>query len=285
MRRGILVTGATGNIGLYAAKWLQEKGRVVKAAVTRPERAKAIIGPGIEAVRFDFLNPETYRDALAGTDRILLIRPPALNKPEQLYPFIDAARSEGILHIVFVSLLGAERNPFPPHHRIEKYIRQSGIGYTFLRPSFFMQNLTGPHRMDIKEHSDILIPAGHAKVSFIDTRDIGEAAARILIEPERHNGRSYSLTGPEALTYSDAAHIFSEVLGRRITYSNPSLSKFRKAMLSRGLPKGYVNVMAVLYLTTRFGMASRVTTELEGLLGRPPVQLAQFAADYLEEWS
>lgn len=235
-------------------------------------------------VRFNFLDEGTFEKALEGVDRIFLIRPPILNKPEDLYPFIDAAKKANIRHIVFVSLLGVERNPFPPHYKIEKYIVKSGIPYTFLRPSFFMQNLNTTHQEDIKEHNDIFLSAGQATVSFVDTRDIGEAAAHVLLKPDQHIGQGYDLTGPEALTYEEAARLFTKVLGRKITYSSPSVWKFRKVMLSRGLPKGFVNVMAVLYLTTRFGMAKKVTTELDTLLGRKPATLEQFISDYADDW-
>ena len=280
----ILVTGATGNIGLFAAMKLMAAGAKVRSAVTNPDRARGMVDGAVEFVRFDFLDPSTYMDALNGVDRLFLIRPPVLNNPKAFYPFIDAAKRLGVRHIVFVSLLGVERNPFPPHFKIEKYIEHSGIPYTFLRPSFFMQNLNTTHQEDIKVHNDIFLPAGHAKVSFIDTRDIGEAAAHVLLEPEHHVNRSYALTGPEALTYFDAARLLTETLGRKVTYSNPSTLTFRKVMLSRGIPKGFVNVMAVLYLTTRLGMAKKVTTELAPLLKREPTSLAQYIRDYADNW-
>lgn len=279
-----LVTGITGNIGFFTAQKLLEEGFNIRGAVTDPERARRSLDDRVKLVKFDFLDPSTYAKALSGVDRLFLMRPPVLNKPRDLYPFIDAAVTAGVRHVVFISLLGIEHNPFPPHYKIEKYIKQSGIPFTFLRPSFFMQNLNTTHREDIRDRDDIFLPAGHAKVSFIDTRDIGEAAARVLMEPELHANKSYTLTGPEAVTYSEAACLFTEILGRSITYSNPSVGSFKKELLSRGIPKDFVNVMAVLYLTTRFGMANKVTNELEALLGRLPRTLAQYVHDYADEW-
>lgn len=284
MTQRTLVTGITGNIGWYTAKKLMEEGVAVRGAVTNPERSRSQIDERIELVEFDFLNPATYQEALHKVDQVFLIRPPVLNRPEDLYPFINAAKREGIRHIVFISLLGIERNPFPPHYKIEKYIRKSGISYTFLRPSFFMQNLNTTHLEDIREHNEIFLPAGRAKVSFIDTRDIGEAAAQVLLDPASHQDQSYSLTGPEALTYEDAAALFTQQLGRKITYSNPSVFKFRSVLLERGIPKEFVNVMAMLYLTTRFGMAKKVTHELRTLLRREPTPLAQYILDYGDSW-
>jgi len=212
------------------------------------------------------------------------MRPPNLSDAKQLEPFIRLAHSRGIRHIVFLSLLGIEKNPFPPHAKLEKLLVSSGIPYTFLRPSFFMQNMTGAHLEDIRDRNDIFLPAGRAPVSFIDTRDIGEAAAYILIQPELHHNKAYDLTGFEAITYHEAAHIFTEVLGRSITYSNPSTLRFRRHKLLQGVDKGFVTVMCALYLMTKLGMAKKVTSDLEGLLGRRPTSFKQFVQDHASLW-
>ncbi len=283
MNGKILVTGVTGNIGYFTAKYLQECGAEVLGAVTNLEKAKNL-DLNMECIQFDFLNSRTYSAALTGVDRIFLIRPPILSDPKQMYPFLDEAKRLGVKHIVFISLLGIERNPFPPHYKIEKFIESSGIPYTFLRPSFFMQNLNTTHQLDIKEKGDIFLPAGDASVSFIDTRDIGEAAARILVNPQNHMNKGYTLTGPEALTYQDAAAIMTRILGRHITYSKPGVLAFRREMLKQGHAKGFVNVMAILYLTTRFGMAKRVTDDLATLIQREPTTLEQYVIDHAQYW-
>jgi len=123
------------------------------------------------------------------------------------------------------------KNVIIPHHRIEKHIMGTDITYTLLRASFFMQNLLEVHRADIVEHDELFVPAGSGKTSFIDARDISEAAAVVLIEPD-HANRAYDLTGPEALDYGAVATTFSEVLGRSITYPNPSLLAFSRRCTS-----------------------------------------------------
>lgn len=279
-----LVTGITGNVGRYAAAELHRSGMPVTGAVTDPDRARRSLGDRYGLVRFDFLDPATYDEALDGADRIFLMRPPALSKPEQLIPFIVAAKARGIRHMVFLSLLGIEKNPFPPHARIEKLIAGSGMAYTFLRPGFFMQNMTGPHLEDIRDRNDLFLPAGRALVSLVDARDIGEAAARVLLDPEAHSNRAYDLTGPEAITYGRAAAVLTKVLGRTITYSNPSLLRFRKEKLRQGADQSFVNVMCALYLMTRLGMAKKVTRDLEDLLGRRPATFETFARDHAACW-
>ncbi|WP_438446477.1 SDR family oxidoreductase [Gorillibacterium sp. sgz5001074] len=279
-----LITGITGNVGLYAAQELHRQGYQVTGAVTSPEHARQKLGEAYRLVRFDFREPATYAEALDGVDRIFLMRPPALSDPGQLAPFVAAAKARGVRHVVFLSLLGIEKNPFPPHAKIEKLLAASGMAYTFLRPSFFMQNLTGPHLEDIRDRNDVFVPAGRAPVSFIDTRDIGEAVARILMNPDSHANRAYDLTGGEAITYHQAAAILTEVLERPITYSNPSTFRFRREKLRQGVDRSYVTVMCGLYLMTKLGMAKRVTGELERILGRRPNTFGAFARDHASCW-
>ncbi|KIL40288.1 hypothetical protein SD70_14425 [Gordoniibacillus kamchatkensis] len=284
MSASVLVTGITGNVGEFVAEHLLRRGASVRGAVTKAEKAREKWGSRVELVRFDFLEPATFDRALDGVSGLFLLRPPTIADPKPMMPFIQRAKERGVRHIVFLSLLGIERNPLPPHYRIEKYVKNSGVPYTFLRPSFFMQNLNTAHCADIRERSDIFIPAGKAPVSFVDTRDIGEAAAAVLCDPERYAHHGYTLTGGAALTFDEAAAIFTSVLGRPITYSNPSAGAFRREMMCRGMPREFVNVMVALYFTTKLGLAKRVTPELEALLGRKPTTFEQYVRDYADCW-
>lgn len=284
MSKKILVTGITGNVGSLVGKHLKEAGAEFKAGVRNVEKAKKKGLEDIEYVTFDFEDEKTFDKALEGVDKIFLMRPPAVSDAKKyVKPFIDKAKGKEIEHIVFLSLMGIEHNPIPPHYKIEKFILKSNIPYTFLRPSFFMQNLDTTHREDIKERDDIFIPAGKSKSSFIDTRDIGEAAAKVLME-SGHENKAYTLTGGEALNYYEVAEVFSKVLKRKITYSNPSVFKFRKVMIDRGVKKDFANVMVGLYMSTRMGMAKNVTKDLEKLLGRKPGTMEEYIEDYAHCW-
>ena len=156
-------------------------------------------------------------------------------------PFIEMCKKTGVKQLVFLSLLGVEKNPFPLHHKIERAIIASRIPYTFIRPSFFMQNLSTTHAQDIKDANDLFIPSGKAKISFIDTRDIGEIIGRTLVE-EGHENKSYTVTGSEAITYYQVADSMTRILGRKITYSNPHLFQFRREMINRGIKKEFATV-------------------------------------------
>jgi uncharacterized protein YbjT (DUF2867 family) len=146
-----------------------------------------------------------------------------------------------------------------------------------------MQNLNTTHRAEIRDDDEICVPVGKAKTSFIDVRDVGAVAARVLTEPG-HEGRAYALTGGTALDYDQVAELFTEVLGREITYTNPSILAFIQRSRERGLPMKFVLVMVGLYTATRFGTADTVTGTVERLLGRPPITMRQYIEDYADVW-
>lgn len=282
----ILVTGATGNVGGYVADYLLQAGQPVVSAGTNMQTLAARFGGKAECVTFDFTNEATFENALRDVDRVFVMRPPHLGKPEDLKPFIDAlVRKGGIRLVSFLSLLGVEHNPVPPHHKIEKYIEEAGLPYCHIRPSFFMQNLSGIHAFEIKHFSRIVVPAGRSKTSFIDAEDIGEITARVLSEPEKHRNRGYALTGPEALDYGEAANILSEELGRKIVYANPTPLLAEKYWVNvRGMDKGYSRVMSMLYLMTRMGTAKPVTHDFEAVMGKKPRTFRQFVRDSKSAW-
>jgi uncharacterized protein YbjT (DUF2867 family) len=280
----LLITGASGNVGAEVVRLLRDGGYPVRAAVRTAPAARADDAGGVEQVPFDFAEPATFGPALRGVEKVFLVRPPALADTKRYFtPFIDAARRAGVEQIVFLSLLGAEKNAIVPHHAIEAALRASGVPWTFLRPSFFMQNLSTTHRADIRERGEILVPAGNGETSFIDARDIAAVGARVLTESD-HLGRAYPLTGGEALGYAAVARIFSEVLGRPIAYRRPSLVAFARQMRRRGLAWSFILVMAGIYTTARLGLAGTVTPDTATLLERAPITMRQFVADYQACW-
>lgn len=278
----LLIIGGTGNIGLPLIERLEQEEVAVVAGVRHPEKAQKILGSfkNVEVKAFDFLNPTTFEDALESVDRVFFVRPPQLATPKKdMFPFLEKLKAKGIKQVVFVSLIGVEKNPMTPHHKIEKKILELGIPYTFIRPSFFMQNLSTTHLQDIQLHQDLFIPASHAKTSFIDTRDIGAVAAECLLNPSYLN-QALEITGAVALTYDEVAAIMTKVLHKPITYSKPSLWKFRKTMLQRGMKKDYVNVMVMLYLITQLGNAQKVTQTVSDVLDREPISFTTFVSDH-----
>lgn len=284
MGEAILITGATGNVGGEVVKTLRQQGVSARAAVRNIERAQQIVGRDVQCVQFDFAQPDTFAPAFAGVRKLFLVRPPdIIDTRAYITPAIHAARRAGVEHVVFLSLLGAERNRIVPHHRIEQDLLTSGMDWTFLRASFFMQNLDTTHGADIRDGHDIFVPAGQGKTSFIDVRDIAAVGAQALTQ-EEHRRQAYSLTGSTALSYSDVAAIFSEVLGRPIRYSNPSMLTFAVRMRARGHAWSFIFVMLGIYTTAKLGLAAAVTPDTKRLLGRPPISVRQYVEDYRRCW-
>lgn len=284
MSHGIVVTGATGNVGGAVVAELEQIGIPVRVAVRTPERVRRSGNEGIDFVPFDFLNPSTFAPTFAGQKRLFLVRPPALgNAKKEIIPALQAAVAAGVEQIVFLSVQGAERNRFIPHAQIEAWIRAEGVKYTFLRAGFLMQNLATTHRAEIRDHDEIIVPMGNATTAFVDVRDVAAVATRALIQPESAQP-VYALTGSEALNYSQVAAMLSAELGRTIRYPNPSLFTFIRRQRAAGHPWEFVFVMVGLYMATRFGGAPTLTNDVAQVLGRPPIQFEQFARDHRGMW-
>jgi uncharacterized protein YbjT (DUF2867 family) len=270
----ILITGASGTVGREVARALEG----------RAPLRRGLREPGPDGVAFDFGDSATFGPALEGVDRVFLLRPPQLaNARRDFGPFVEAMKAARIGQVVFLSVKGAARNRLLPHHGIERLIEASGLGWTHLRPNDFMQNFATVHRADIRERSEIWAPAGRGRTSFIDVRDIGEAAARVMTE-EGHLGRAYTLTGAEALDLRDVATLLSEALGRTIAYRDPGALRFILRKRAEGHPLPFALVMTMVYTVARLGLAAEITPDLERLIGRPPTAFRTFARDYAQTW-
>ncbi|NPC92292.1 SDR family oxidoreductase [Bacillus sp. WMMC1349] len=271
----ILLTGSTGTVGREIVKQLSDLDVPFKTT----SRSKK--GNG---VYFDFEDNDSYLPALNGIEKLFLIRPPHISNIKMyLDPVIDSAKLAGVTQIVFLSLLGVEKNPLVPHYKAERSIKKSGIPYTFLRPSFFMQNLVQQHGEELRKDRQIFVPAGNGRTSFIDVRDIASVAVKTLTEPG-HKNQAYSLTGSEVLTYYEVADMLTAELDITFTYANPSAKTFRKRMLEKGVPKEFITIMIGIYLTAKLGLAKKITSDLENILQRQPITVKQFIHDYRDEF-
>jgi uncharacterized protein YbjT (DUF2867 family) len=299
MINNTLVTGATGNVGREVVRLLGDLDYPVTAAVRNPIEAQKKFDSNVRCVPFDFNNPDTFTAAFAGINKLFLVRPPAIANIDRITPALNAAKQAGVEEIVFLSIIGADKNRIVPHYAIERSIEQLNIPAVFLRCSFFMQNLNTTHREDIRLRDRLFMPAGNGRTSFIDVRDIAAVAVKILtespaqsIKEELPSNRAYvgvasrneNLTGAVALTYSEVATIFTTVLGRQIQYTNPSIPIFIWQMLRQGFPLKFVLVMVGIYTTARFGLAGMVTSDVQKLLNRPSISIEQYVQDYRECW-
>lgn len=271
----VLVTGATGTVGSRVVAQLEDAAVRVRAAVR--DTATATVPEGVETVPFDFERPETWGRALEGVTSMFLVRPPELGH-RTVTPVVDAAARMGVEHVVFLSVLGAAKNPLLPHRRIERHLERSALAATFLRASFFTQNFETVHKDELIEDGEIVVPAGDGTTSFIDAEDIAAVAAVALTEPGHHH-RAYDLTGPAALTYHEVAAVFDDVLERPVRYTNPSIPEFVRHSRAAGHKWPFILVMVGVYTTARLGLAGRVTDDVERVLGRPPRSFREYVRD------
>ncbi|GAB3910053.1 NmrA family NAD(P)-binding protein [Larkinella knui] len=201
MATSFLITGASGNVGAAVLEHLgaDKNHRIV--TTTHAENKAS------ETERWlDFEQPDSFENALKSIDVVFLLRPPQLADVNTYFaPFIAACQGASIQQIVFLSVQGAEEVSFIPHAKIEKLIRQSGIAYTFIRPSYFMQNLTTTLRSDIVRDHRLFLPAGKAPFLWVDVADIGRATAVVLARWREHQNRAYTITGTELRTFGQVA--------------------------------------------------------------------------------
>ena len=267
----ILVTGATGNVGRLVTAQLRAAGAQVRTAD---------LDTG-----FDFTDPTTW-SAYDAVDVMFLMRPPALsNIKRDMVPSLQAARAAGVKHVVLLSLQGAEQNKVVPHAKIEAWLRESGLAWTFVRPSFFMENLSTTHASDIRDRDEIVVPAGRRLTAFVAAHDVAAVATQALLHPLDHQGRAWTPTGPAALSYFEVADTLSDVLGRRIEYTKPGLVRyFGHAVRSLGMPVPMAAVTSAIYTVARVGKAGGLTSDVQTVTGRAPTPFEQWAADHKDSW-
>lgn len=281
----VLVTGATGTVGTAVVTRLVELGQEVVAGVASDTDAATVPAPAFTRV-FRFGAPSAdLEKAFDGVDRLFLMRPPAIaDVATYLFPAIDAALRVGVRQIAFLSLQGVQANRKTPHHAVEAYLRAVGAPWTFLRPNFFMQNLSTVYAELIRDRDEIFVPAGRAHTAFIDARDVGDAAAAVLSTPG-HLRKAYTLSGEHSLTYTTVATILSQVLGRPIRYSQPSEDAYLAYLRDQGASQDYLDVQRMIHRVVRLNVSALPNRKVRTLTGRPARTLETFAEDYQSAWS
>jgi uncharacterized protein YbjT (DUF2867 family) len=286
----ILVTGPNGNVGTELVRMLAAQSELrYRIAAHTPEKIERLYGPDVPWVRFNFADQSTWNEALREVTTLFLLFP--LPHPRTarswMVPFVEAAAASGVKHIIYISVPTADRVKFVPHYTVERAIKDSGVPSTMLRAAYFSQNLCRDittHAVDIAKHDEIFVPAGRGVTSFIDSRDVAELAVKVMRDPSAHRNEAYVLTGPEKLDFYQTADIFSDVLGRRISYPNPSLFAFWRRVGPR-VSWDTLAFMSIVYSLTRFGKNAPMTDTLPRLLGRPARTMRQFVEDYRDRFT
>jgi len=232
----------------------------------------------VEVVVNSSREPATWPAAFHGVESMFLLRPPDIARVSRdLMPAVAFGRTAGLRHVVLLSVHGAGLVPVLPHAAAERWLRRSGLSWTFVRPSYFDQNLAGVLAPDIREHDEIVLPAGDSRTAFVDAHDVAAVAAAALVQPSAHAGRVWTPTGP-ALTYSEVAGLLTAELGRPVRYRQVgSLAFLRHARGALGLPTSMAAITTVLHLSARVGLAAFETGDVQSVTGRPPGTFAAFA--------
>jgi uncharacterized protein YbjT (DUF2867 family) len=282
MDKPILVTGATGTIGREVIRHLSKKNAAVRAGVRNETKARTQFGGTVELTTFNFEDNASYPAALKDVEKLFILPPLIPDQVEVTIALVDAAEAAGVRHIVKLSAIGAAPGATFTlgkwHGEADEYIRQSGLGFTVLRPNSFMQNFINyfPPRDGV-----IYLPWGEGKASFVDARDVGAVAAEALTG-EGHGGTTYDLTGPEALGIADVARVLSTVAGREIRYIDVPEAAARDAMLQAHIPSWQVDALLELHAINKQGLWAGVTPDVEAITRHPATTFAQFALHHTE---
>ncbi len=281
----VLVTGALGNVGGAVTSRLLASGTPTKAVDLDPA-AVAARYPQAQAARFDFTDPSTW-SVFDGIRVMFLMRPPALsNIRRDMVPALEAARAAGVEHVVLLSLQGAEHNRVVPHAKIEAWLRGSGLAWTFVRPSFFMENLSGTHVSDIRDRDCLMVPAGTGSTSFVAADDVAEVAVAALLAPTAHHNAAWTPTGPQALTYEQVCTVLTDVLGRPIRYGRPGALRYLlHATRTLHMPLPMALVTVAIYSAARLGKADGVTDDVLAVTGHEPQRLEEWAQQHRQVWA
>lgn len=277
----VLVTGATGNTGSGLVPALRSAGVDVRAFVRDESKAQPLKDVGAEVVVGDLDRPETIEPAVEGVDKIYLLTWNGPTQAQQAENVIEVAKQAGNPHIVRHSMWGSEKSRIITQgDQVEEAVKASGLPWTLLKPTFFMQN-TMMAAQTIASDGVIYGDMKDGKLGMIDLRDIVDVAVAVLTG-NGHEGKSYILTGPEAISFQDVADTFSKVLGKDVKYVNVPGEAALESMVGMGFPewiaKGYVE------LSEGFseGFANSVTDNVATLAGHPARSFEQFARDHAQ---
>nr|WP_295925563.1 SDR family oxidoreductase [uncultured Dyadobacter sp.] len=279
----ILITGATGTIGRELTAILSSRNIPFRAMVRSLDRAGELAGlPGAELVIGDFNEPATLENALAGMERAFLLTHSSELAEKQQSTFVALAAKAGLKHIVKLSQWAADvTSPvrfLRYHAEVENRIRDSGMTYTFLRPNLFMQGLLG-FRDSIVYQGKFFGAIGDARISMVDTRDIARVAAAALTGPG-HEGKTYNLTGPEALSHQDLAAKLSDTLGRAVEFVDVPPAALHEMLIGVGFSDWQAEGLVEDYAHYKRGEAEVVSDHIFEAILQKPINIDSFLDDY-----
>lgn len=278
----ILVTGGPGYVGGEVVRQLARNHIEVRAMVRDLSKASAIRGNGVEIVMGDLSKPGTLDAALTGMDRVLLSSAPGPKMVALQSNMVEAAKRAGVRHLVKISAMGADLNSPVSlgrwHAQIEERLATSGVPFTNFRPNLFMQSLLD-FAPTMSKQGVFYGLMKDSRASFVDVRDIGTVAVAVLTSG-RHEGQTYEVTGPDALSLADAARRLSVVTGRAIRYVDVPPATFIEKMREAGMPQWLAEDRAALHQLLREALGAAVTDVVRRIARKQPIAFADFAREF-----
>ena len=271
----ILVLGGTGKTGSRLAPKLANLGLHVRTAARH----------GAD-VHFDWDDPTTHRSALKAIDRLYLV-PPVMRVDfaDQVATFLDLAEAAGVRHVTYLSAYSIDQAPPQVALRAVELdlIGRGIITHSILRPAWFMQDFTETFLKPVD--GVITAPTADGSEAFIDAEDIAAVAARTLAHPDAHAGAAYPLTGPEAITVSEAADVIAEVTGKPVKHDDIDRDLWIQGAVAAGVPAKYGETLRTLTETIAKGNGSRPNDNVQRVTGTPPTRFADFARRGAQAWT
>lgn len=276
----ILLTGATGLTGRHVAEALARTGVPLRALVRDPGKAQALADLGIELAQGDLTDDASVARAFEGVDKAFLLMANVKDQLDCEKRFIDAAKAAQVSQLVKLSAIEADAghsNLLKIYHgTAEDYLKASGLGYTILRGNVFMQYMLY-FKPVIEATGAFYVPRADAKMAMVDVRDIASVAAHVLTQ-EGHLGKTYTLAGPEILTFHDVAAAFSEAMGRDVGCVEIPEAAYKDALVKAGQNEWTATAVAEEFVLLGDGSADDLTGDVEAITGKAPTSFRDVLA-------
>ncbi len=277
----ILVTGSTGNVGTQLIPALREAGQEVRALIHDESKAQPLRDAGAEVVVGDMERPDTLGKAVEGADHFYLITMNGPTGAAQARNLIDAAKGAGRPHLVRQSAFGTTKSRIiQQHEEIERLLEGSGLPFTLVKPTFFMQNLMMAGKT-LASDCMVYLPLKDGRLGMLDIRDVVDVAFSVLTSAG-HEGKTYILTGPASISLNDVADGLTKAIGKRVTYADVPSEAAREALIGMGMSEWIADGFIELFEGFSEGFADLTTPHVEQLTGHPARSFEAFARDFAQ---